>query len=38
MLRAMDEARETLNLEYYIWEPDHVGTRDARATASPCAC
>jgi len=25
--RAFDEARETINLEYYIWQPDRIGTR-----------
>ena len=27
MIRAMEEATETLNLEYYIWQPDEIGTR-----------
>src|SRR5690606_34403833 len=25
--KAIDSARETLHLEYYIWQPDQTGTR-----------
>ena len=36
LIRAMEEATETLNLEYYIWQPDGIGRRlrDALAEAA----
>ena len=36
LITAIDAARETLNLEYYIWQPDGIGERlrDALADAA----
>ena len=35
--RAMEEATETLHLEYYIWQPDGIGTRLRDALARRAA-